>query len=57
MKSTVEFYSPSGQRINTITNVERVTIFQGYIRVTYREEKKIKVLESNLPFIYYDGEK
>ena len=54
---TVVLYSNSGDKINEIENIDRVTVFDNYIRVHYRDGDKIRILETNLPFIYYDGVK
>jgi hypothetical protein len=53
---TVELYSNSGEKVAEFNNIESVTVFdKGYVKITYRDEDKIRIVESNLPFIYYDG--
>lgn len=54
---TVEFFN-AGEKVATIENIEKVTVFdKGYIKVAYNDKDVVRIVESNLPFIYYDGVK
>jgi hypothetical protein len=55
---TVELYSNSGNKVAEFPNIEKVTVFdKGFIKIEYKEDGKTRIVESNLPFIYYDGVK
>ena len=58
MKSmTVSFYN-GGAQVTEIKEVIKITVYdKGYIRVEYKDGDEIRIIESNLPFIYYDGVK
>ncbi len=57
MQNTIEFYQ-NGQKVATFENVESLTTFSdGSFKVRYRESKKVKTVQSNLHYIYYDVEK
>jgi hypothetical protein len=57
MARSVEIYSADGTRVDTFENVEDVIIHDGYVKIRYVEGKTQKIVETNLPFIYRDGEK
>ena len=52
MRNTIEFYN-GGQKVRTVVDVETVITYTDHVRVTYREEKKVKVISTTLPYIYY----
>lgn len=55
---TVELYSNSGNKVDEFENIQKVTVFdKGYLKIHYKDGKKIRIVETNLPFIYYDGVK
>lgn len=52
----VELYSNSGNKVAEFENIQKVTIFdKGFIKIEYSEDGETRIVESNLPFIYYDG--
>jgi len=52
---TVQLYS-DGKKIADIENVKDVVAFdKGYIRIHYKEGDEIRMVETNMPFIYYNG--
>jgi len=54
----VELYSNSGNKVAEFKNIESVTVFdRGFIKIKYKDGDKICIIESNLPFIYYNGTK
>lgn len=57
MSRSVELYSADGTKVDTFENVEEVVVHDSYIRIRYVEGKIEKMVETNLPFIYRDGEK
>ena len=53
---TVELYSNSGNKVTEFENIEKVTVFdKGYLKIHYKDGDVVRIVETNLPFIYYDG--
>jgi hypothetical protein len=57
MARSVEIYSADGSKVDTFEKVEEVIIHEGYIKIRYVDGKIEKIVETNLPFVYRDGEK
>lgn len=50
----IELYD-GGQKVFTTETVDSITVHDNFITITYKENKKTKRLDSNLPYIiYYD---
>lgn len=56
MKSTVQIFS-SGKMVAEFTDVEKVVLFSGnFVKIYYKENGKTRIVETNMPYIFYDGE-
>lgn len=53
---TIELYPNSGDLIE-IKKVISVTVFdiKGFVKIKFKEGGKIRIIETNMQFVYYDG--
>jgi hypothetical protein len=57
MVNTVVLFSADGKKVETYTEVQEIVMHDSYIKIRYIDGKIERTISTNLPFIYYDGEK